>query len=79
MRCEIPYLNSMKQSSLRYFFRGLSDVITIAPRQCKTRQMVRRSVEELGAWNDRRAIAGDFLAVGNDLRAAFRKYRQNNA
>lgn len=53
------------------FSSGLSDVITIAPRQCKTRQLVRRSAEELGAWNDRQAIANDFLAVGNDLRAAF--------
>lgn len=66
----------MKQSFLYHFLYGLSDVITIAPRHCKTRQMVRRSVEELGAWNDRRAIAGDFLAVGNTLRTAFCKYRQ---
>ena len=62
----------MKQSLLHDFERDLSDVITIAPRQCKTRQQVRRSVEELSAWNDRRAIAGDFRAVGDDLRTAFR-------
>lgn len=68
----------MKQSFLRLILHGSADVITIAPRECKTRRMVLRSVEELGAWDDRRAIAGDFVAIGKDMKAAFRKYRVNN-
>lgn len=63
----------MRHSLFRSILHSAGDVVTVAPRECKTSQTVCRVVEELGQWNDRLMITKDFRVLGDDVKKGAHK------